>query len=386
MSRLRRATAPLSLREFVRQRDHCNMRNEVTNLPADPVAPLRLAADLLTWWDSHGRKDLPWQREPTPYRVWVSEIMLQQTQVATVIPYYQRFMARFPDITALADASIDELLHHWSGLGYYARARHLHRSAALIRDHHGGIFPADLAEVMALPGIGRSTAGAILALAFGQHHPILDGNVKRVLTRLHGIDGWPGRKDVEQRLWELAAAHTPPDRTAHYTQAIMDLGATLCTRSRPACPRCPLAADCVAHRTGRSAALPTAKPRRAIPARSTQMLLVLKDNAVLLLKRPPAGIWGGLWSLPECPAGGEVTAWCREHLHVEVTEQARWAPLRHTFSHFHLDIQPVLAHFRSHGAVMDGAERVWYNLDAPPPGGLAAPVRQLLDQLKTALQ
>src|SRR3569623_1516251 len=266
------------------------MRNEVTNPQADSVAPLRLAADLLAWWDSHGRKDLPWQREPTPYRVWVSEIMLQQPQVATVIPYYQRFMARFPNVTALADASIDEVLHHWSGLGYYDRARHLHRSAALIR----------------------------------HHHPILDGNVKRVLTRLHGIDGWPGRKDVEQRLWELAAAHTPPDRTAHYTQAIMALGATLCTRSRPACP--------------------------------------------------------------DCPAGGEVTAWCREHLHVEVTEQARWAPLRHTFSHFHLDIQPVLAHFRSHGAVMDGAERVWYNLDAPPPGGLAAPVRQLLDQLKTALQ
>src|SRR3569623_844856 len=195
MSRLRRATAPLSLREFVRQRDHCNMRNEVTTLPADPVAPLRLAADLLPWWDSHGRKDLPWPREPTPYRVWVSEIMLQQPQDATDIPYYQRFMARFPDITALADASIDELLHHWSGLGYYARARHLHRSAALIRDHHGGIFPADLAEVMALPGIGRSTAGAILALAFGQHHPILDGNVKRVLARLPAL---PARRRLRR--------------------------------------------------------------------------------------------------------------------------------------------------------------------------------------------
>ena len=341
---------------------------------------------LLAWWDEHGRKDLPWQRDLTPYRVWVSEIMLQQTQVATVIPYYQRFVARFPDVYALADAPIDEVLHHWSGLGYYARARNLHRSAQIVRDHFGGVFPVDHASLMGLPGIGRSTAGAILALSQNQHHAILDGNVKRVLTRLHAIEGWPGLKDIEARLWELAIAHTPAARTAHYTQAVMDLGATLCTRTRPACPRCPVAADCAAHHSGRSGDLPTSKPKRALPLRSTQMLLLHTEDAVLLMKRPPAGIWGGLWSLPECPAQSDVAEWCRAELQCEVTTETRWATLRHTFSHFHLDIQPVLARVTDMEGVMDDAEGVWYNLDAPPPGGLAAPVQQLLTQLKVTLR
>ena len=341
---------------------------------------------LLAWWDEHGRKDLPWQREPTPYRVWVSEIMLQQTQVATVIPYYQRFVARFPDVRALADASIDEVLHHWSGLGYYARARNLHRSAQIIRDRLGGALPVDHADLTALPGIGRSTAGAILALSSNRHCAILDGNVKRVLARYHGVEGWPGRKEIEAQLWEHAIAHTPALRTAHYTQAIMDLGATLCTRAWPACARCPVAGDCVAHRDGRSGELPTPKPKRALPLRSAQMLLVHTSDTVLLMKRPPTGVWGGLWGLPECPPHNDVADWCRAELRCEVTGETRWPPLRHTFSHFHLDIEPVLVRVTRAGGVMDDAMGVWYNLDAPPPGGLAAPVRQLLAQLKSALR
>lgn len=355
------------------------------NRGTPPPEADRFSERLLAWWDRHGRKDLPWQHEPTPYRVWVSEIMLQQTQVGTVIPYYQRFMQRFPDVVTLADAPADEVLRHWSGLGYYARARNLHRAAQLIRDVFHGELPRDHATLVELPGIGRSTAGAILALSLGQHHPILDGNVKRVLTRYHGIEGWPGVKQVETLLWDVAARHTPARRSDDYTQAIMDLGATLCTRGRPACERCPVGADCVARAEGRVAFIPTAKPRRVLPVRSTQMLLLRKAGAVLLMKRPPAGIWGGLWSLPECPAQTDVTAWCREQLRCEVADPTHWTPLRHTFSHFHLDIQPVLARYTSDVAgVMDEAGTVWYNLDAPPPGGLAAPVQQLLTQLKSS--
>ncbi|UCE89183.1 MAG: A/G-specific adenine glycosylase, partial [Pseudomonadota bacterium] len=213
----------------------------------------QLSQQLLAWFDAHGRHDLPWQHPRTPYRVWVSEIMLQQTQVTTVIPYFERFMARFPNVTALADASLDEVLHQWTGLGYYARARNLHKAAGAMRDHHGGEFPVDFEQVLALPGIGRSTAGAILAQSHDQRHAILDGNVKRVLTRLHAIDGWPGQTTVEKQLWVLAERYTPAARCADYTQAIMDLGATVCRRSRPACEACPVSDDCVARREGRQA-------------------------------------------------------------------------------------------------------------------------------------
>ncbi|NIR32193.1 MAG: A/G-specific adenine glycosylase, partial [Gammaproteobacteria bacterium] len=223
----------------------------------------RFAARVLGWFDRHGRKNLPWQQAPTPYRVWVSEIMLQQTQVGTVVPYYQRFMARFPDVQSLARAPLDEVLHVWSGLGYYARARHLHRAAQRVCEEHGGAFPTERAALEQLPGIGRSTAGAILALACDQRHPILDGNVKRVLCRYHGVEGWPGGSEVLRRLWALADAHTPKRRVTAYTQAIMDLGATVCTRAQPACGRCPLASGCRAHLEGREAELPI--PRRPPP-------------------------------------------------------------------------------------------------------------------------
>jgi len=240
------------------------------------------AARLIAWHAEHGRHDLPWQKRRTPYRVWVSEIMLQQTQVATVIPYYRRFMTRFPTLQSLADAPQDEVLHLWTGLGYYARARNLQKAAQQIRGRHGGRFPRDIESVQALPGIGRSTAGAILALSTGQRHPILDGNVKRVLTRHGAIAGWPGDRRVEQKLWALAEAYTPKARAADYTQSIMDLGATLCTRTRPRCGECPVAADCQARKLGRQMDFPAAKPRKLLPVRRTRMLMLVADGAVLL--------------------------------------------------------------------------------------------------------
>jgi A/G-specific adenine glycosylase len=261
-------------------------------------ADFRPAPALLRWWRAHGRHDLPWQRRRTPYRVWISEIMLQQTQVTTVIPYYRGFMARFPNLRALADAPLDEVLHLWSGLGYYARARNLHRAAQLIRDEYGGRFPRRFEQIAALPGIGRSTAGAILALARGERHAILDGNVRRVLARYHAIKGWSGEKRTEARLWALTEQHTPRNNVAAYTQAIMDLGATLCTRTRPRCNECPLASGCRAHALGRETAFPARRPKKARPVRRTRMLLVTCVNRVLLERRPPAGVWGGLWSLP----------------------------------------------------------------------------------------
>lgn len=340
---------------------------------------------ILRWYDRHGRKDLPWQRERTPYRVWVSEVMLQQTQVATVIPYFERFMARFPDVVALADAAPDEVLHLWSGLGYYARARNLHKAARQVRDLHGGAFPVDFEAVRALPGIGRSTAGAILALACGQRHAILDGNVKRVLARFHALPGWPGEAAVLARLWDCAEAATPEARVADYTQAMMDLGATVCTRTRPACDRCPLGADCAAHRAGSQTAYPAPRPRRALPVRTTQMLLVREPGgAVLLQQRPPSGIWGGLWSFPEVASPDEIGPWCRHALGRDAGPPQAWPALRHTFSHFHLEITPWLVELADNraDAVLEGPPTVWYNTRTADPRGLAAPVIRLLEALQ----
>jgi A/G-specific adenine glycosylase len=340
---------------------------------------------LLRWFAQHGRKHLPWQNNPTPYRVWVSEIMLQQTQVATVVPYYLRFMQRFPDIATLAAANLDEVLHLWTGLGYYARARNLHRAAVIVCEQHRGKLPRDITLLQQLPGIGRSTAAAILALAGGQRHAILDGNVRRVLARLHALEGWPGRREIEQQLWSLAESHLPTHRVRDYTQALMDLGATLCARSRPACPRCPLADLCVARAQNEIAAYPTPKPRKRLPVRSATLLL-LRNNAgdVLLEQRPPAGIWGGLWSLPECehthPA--DIRRWCREHFAYQISQLKRWPKLRHSFSHFHLDISPVLAQVNKISAsAMEPHPTVWYNIHQSEARGLAAPVKRLLAML-----
>lgn len=338
---------------------------------------------LLAWYDGHGRKDLPWQIERSAYRVWVSEIMLQQTQVATVIPYFERFMAAFPTLGALAAAPLDDVLGLWSGLGYYARARNLHQAARQTVDRYGGELPTAIDELCQLPGIGRSTAGAILALAHGQPHPILDGNAKRVLARYHAVPGWPGQTAVAKQLWDLAARHTPAPRVADYTQAIMDLGATLCTRTHPACGDCPLMAGCQGFAAGRQADYPGAKPRRSSPARASRFLLIRDSaGAVLLEKRPPTGVWGGLWSLPECPEGEEVTDWCRDHFGLATRVAMTLPRFRHTFSHFHLDIAPlVLDLVGSADSISDRAAQVWFNPAKPVRLGIPAPVQRLLEQV-----
>jgi A/G-specific adenine glycosylase len=339
---------------------------------------------ILEWFGSHGRKNLPWQREPTPYCVWVSEIMLQQTQVATVIPYFQRFMASFPDAISLANAGIDEVLHHWSGLGYYARARNLHKAAILIRDEYGGEFPEAFDDVVNLPGIGRSTAGAILALSRGDRHPILDGNVKRVLTRYHAIDGWPGKTAVSRQLWDCAEQHTPNEHLAAYTQAMMDLGATICTRTKPRCGECPLASDCLAHASGRETDFPGRRERRGKPLRTTQMILVYTDQSVFLERRPPSGIWGGLWSFPEIDPKEDVRSWCENALNTSPLDTRHWTTVRHSFSHYDLDIEPIAVRVdKLSSTVADSDDHIWYELDSPRQIGIAAPVAGLIEKLKT---
>ena len=337
------------------------------------------AGRVLAWYDHHGRKDLPWQVSD-PYYVWVSEIMLQQTQVQTVIPYFERFMARFPDVLALANAELDDVLAHWSGLGYYARARNLHRAAETIRDEHDGVFPEDFDAVTALTGIGRSTAGAILSLSFGQRHAILDGNVKRVLARHAAIEGWPGKTAVANRLWELAEERTPHERVDNYTQAIMDLGATLCTRSRPACGICPVSDDCAGLELGNVTGFPGKKPKKDKPLKTTTMVIAMNGNAVYLERRPASGIWGGLWSLPEVD---DVADWCARVLEHETGETEPWGVLRHSFSHYDLDIQPVVVRgIACTGKVADHDGATWHRLDDEPPGGIAAPVEKLLEKVR----
>ncbi len=340
---------------------------------------------LLTWFDKHGRKDLPWQHNPSPYRVWVSEIMLQQTQVATVIPYFERFMQRFPDELALADAKQDEVLHLWTGLGYYARGRNLHKAAQKIRDEFGGEFPSNLEQVMALPGIGPSTAGAILSLSKGQQHAILDGNVKRVLARYHAIEGWPGTATIEKQMWQLAEQHTPKNDNAAYTQAIMDLGATICRRSKPLCPLCPQKDSCEALDQNLQSQLPTARPKKKIPIKTTTMLMLDNgDGKLLLQQRPPTGIWGGLWSFPElarsAPSDSDIQQWCQNELGYDIQISQRWPIVRHTFSHFHLDIEPVWLHSKQQDRIADN-NATWFSSAAPTSIGLAAPVKQLLEQI-----
>jgi A/G-specific adenine glycosylase len=338
---------------------------------------------LLAWFDQHGRKDFPWQRNPTPYRVWVSEIMLQQTQVASVIPYFERFMQRFPALQMLADAPLDEVLHLWAGLGYYARARNLHRAAQIIRDTYNNQFPTDLLNLTALPGIGRSTGSAILALSVGQRHAILDGNVKRVLTRLCAVTGWPGQKEVEKKLWTLAERVTPKERVAHYTQAMMDLGATVCTRTNPICGACPLKNQCVAFAQQRVQDFPAPRPRKTLPVRKRVFVIISDINGrVLLEQRPPTGIWGGLWSFPECENADEMRRWCRLNLACDIEKIQQWPVVRHTFSHFHLDITPIHAQLTAfHPTIMEPGPRVWYNTRMPDKRGLPAPVKDLLERM-----
>ena len=342
------------------------------------------AQALLRWHRDHGRQGLPWQQDPTPYRVWVSEIMLQQTQVMTVIPYYLRFMESFPNIIALADASTDDVLHHWSGLGYYARARNLHRASKVIRDQHHGSFPSKFDEVIELPGIGQSTAGAILSLAHNMRFAILDGNAKRVLARFHAVGGWPGKASIAKKLWALADKHTPEEDVAEYTQAIMDFGATVCTRSKPTCRACPFNRTCNAFRLDAVADYPGRKITKDKPLRRTHMVLAHIDGAVYLERRPANGIWGGLWSLPELSSEKHVDQWCERELNARAEELEHWSTMRHSFTHYDLDIQPIAVRLSKQSrTVGDTADSVWYEIGSPPPGGIAAPVNKLIHTLGT---
>jgi A/G-specific adenine glycosylase len=353
------------------------VKKERSSAAGESVAQEDFAARVVAWQARHGRHDLPWQGSRDAYRIWVSEIMLQQTQVAAVIGYYARFLARFPDLGALARADVDDVMRAWSGLGYYSRARNLHRAARQIEGEHGGVFPATAAALARLPGIGRSTAAAIAGFAFGERAAILDGNVKRVLARQFGVEGYPGAAPVEAGMWALAESLLPQGDIQAYNQGLMDLGATLCVRGAPACERCPVATSCVALRTGRSAELPARKPARVLPHRTTCMLAIVDRGQVWLEKRPPAGIWGGLWSLPECAdpaAAREACARAGADWHARRELPA----IEHGFTHYRLTIRPVVVPWsRGAGSVRDGAG-LWLALDEAAGAALPAPVKRLL--------
>ena len=342
---------------------------------------------LLAWFDDHGRHDLPWQKtlgngRRDAYRTWLSEIMLQQTQVATVIGYFERFVAALPTLRDLAAAPEDQVLALWSGLGYYRRARFLQRAAQLCVECHGGELPCDFDALVALPGIGRSTAGAILAQAHGLRFPILDGNVKRVLLRYHGIHGHPGESAVEKQLWQHADAHTPAANVADYTQAIMDLGATVCTRAKPCCESCPLAEGCIALRDGLVRQLPSAKPAKTIPTRETVML-ILRDahGRVLLERRGPQGVWPGLWSLPE--AAGIDAAWRQARRHARIDDVQALPPFIHVFSHYKLRVEPLLFDGATAArSIADNLGLRWCDAGELAALGLPTPVRKLLQNLE----
>lgn len=323
------------------------------------------ASQIIAWQKLHGRHDLPWQNTTDPYAIWVSEIMLQQTQVAAVIGYYGRFMTSFPDIARLASAEQHEVLQYWSGLGYYSRARNLHNAAQKIMDDFGGAFPQDFADILSLPGIGKSTAAAISTFAFNQPMPILDGNVKRVFARHFLVDGWPGTPKVERQMWEIAHRENPLEEAIPYTQGLMDLGATLCTRSRPRCNVCPIQASCQAYEQTRVNHLPTPKPRKILPERHCVMLIHYDAGEVLLEKRANSGIWGGLWSFPEVE---------------EIPKNAQLLPaLTHTFTHFKLHIQPVLISGKTQASAPN---TLWLALDEAIQGAISTPVRKILQQIK----
>lgn len=349
------------------------------------MTPQQFQHAVLNWFHQHGRKHLPWQENKTPYRVWISEIMLQQTQVNTVIPYFQRFMQHFPNLIALANAHEDEVLHLWAGLGYYSRARNLHRAAKMVAAKYAGQLPETIEGLCELPGIGRSTAGAILSIALNQPTPILDGNVKRVFARFHGIMEPVNEKRVENTLWDIASQYMPTDQAAEYTQAMMDLGATLCTRSKPACTRCPLIESCVAHQQNIVTLLPKKKVTRALPVRTATFVIIKKGKQILLRKRPPTGIWGGLWSLPEIPgqvAPETVHAYCYQELHIKTTDYSTLTAFRHTFSHYHLDIFPVLVKVKSSSLkVMEAEQQIWYNPNEPESVGLPKPIQTIMRAL-----
>lgn len=347
------------------------------------------APRLIAWQQRHGRHDLPWQNTTDAYRIWLSEIMLQQTQVGTVIPYYERFLQQFPTVAALAAAPQDAVMALWSGLGYYTRARNLHRCAQQVVAEHDGQFPRDIEALASLPGIGRSTAAAIAAFAYGTHAAILDGNVKRVLTRVFGIEGYPGQMRVERELWQLADSLLPATDLQAYTQGVMDLGATVCVRGRPLCSACPFADDCVARATGRERVLPTGKPRKAIPEKDCHVLVMRDDQRILFERRPDSGIWGGLWSLPEfapptatpseAVSPGDIADAAQRF--GQVREIERMAAFSHTFTHFKLNLQPWLITLTQAGGPQ-GANQAWLASHEIAAAGLPAPIRRIARALE----
>lgn len=360
----------------------------------------QFATQVVTWYHHQGRKHLPWQHNKTPYSVWVSEIMLQQTQVSTVIPYYQRFMSSFPTITSLANAKEDNVLHHWTGLGYYARARNLHKAAKLIDSEYNGDFPEDIEQVIALPGIGRSTAGAILSLSLNQHHPILDGNVKRVLARNYLVEGYNGLAKFDQALWKLSERLTPATDTGFYTQAMMDLGATVCTRSKPDCEVCPVKTSCLAMASAQQANFPQKKPKKKIPEKQTIMVIprvsTITSDKVLMEKRPPAGIWGGLWCFYEVSDKKEIANLLKSlslKTSAKRNSQQELTTFRHTFSHFHLDISPIIIDCMQVESdslsqsnpqeISEPGKQKWYDLRGEANVGLAASTKKLIGLLQT---
>lgn len=356
------------------------------------------AKAVLHWFDQFGRKHLPWQQQKNLYKVWLSEIMLQQTQVATVIPYFERFIKTFPNLTALANAPLDQVLHLWTGLGYYARARNLHKTAQIIRDQYQGIFPSEFAQVVALPGIGQSTAGAILSSVLHQPYPILDGNVKRVLSRCFAISGWPGEKAVENQLWQLTAQVSPQDNIADFNQAMMDLGAMVCSRTKPKCNLCPLTTQCQAYAEQNWQQYPGKKPKKALPEKSCYFLILTKQGKVWLQQRQQQGLWGGLYCFPQFASKQELLDFLQQQ---GINQYQQWTSFRHTFSHFHLDIYPIYADCENPISDEDrtdwrkiaentakykskvGTEaKYWYDPANPDAVGLATPVKNLLLQFQ----
>jgi A/G-specific adenine glycosylase len=336
---------------------------------------------LIVWQKLHGRHDLPWQNTTDPYAIWVSEIMLQQTQVTAVIGYYSKFMQRFPTISALANATQDEVLQHWSGLGYYSRARNLHNAAQTIMDDHGGVFPQDFDTIQTLSGIGRSTAAAIASFAFNQVQTILDGNVKRVLARHFAVEGWPGTPKTEKELWSLAEGLLPKTDMVAYTQGLMDLGATLCSRSKPQCLQCPLVKSCQAYQQQRVSQLPTPKPRKTIPEKHTTMLIMLQGDHVMLEKRPPSGIWGGLWSFPEQESTDDYSAVAQQRFGMTVQPQQALPQLSHAFTHFKLHITPQpLEVIKRHSEVRETGQ-IWLSIEDAIGAAIPTPVRKILQSM-----
>ncbi len=346
------------------------------------MSPKNFQNAVLNWFDQYGRTNLPWQKSINPYRVWISEIMLQQTQVSTVIPYFERFMHSYPTVETLAAAPLDEVLHHWTGLGYYARARNLHKTAELVSGELNGQFPDNVPQLIELPGIGRSTAGAISSIAFKNQATILDGNVKRVLARFSATDGWPGKSAVVEKLWLIAETYTPYKRIADYTQAMMDLGATVCTRSSPNCEQCPLVKNCKAYQLGNPQDYPGKKPKKKLPVKTTCFLMIRNSEGALLLEQnPPVGLWGGLWIFPQCESQDQLEETYLK-LGIQADSQQILEIKRHTFSHFHLDYQPVEISIGSSAAtanqIAEDSNQVWYNPQNPLSLGMPAPIKALL--------